>query len=146
MRLFASFHKVLLSLKNADFIGLFLVRLYLSYVFWQAGMGKMNNLSRFSEWLATLNIPFSEIMTWIVIITEAGGAFLLLIGLFVRWVTIPMLFIMFTAVFTVHFNNGWSQENNGIEMAATYSLFLFILLLSGPGRYLSLDYWVKSEK
>ena len=85
-------------------------------------------------------------MTWIVIITEAGGAFLLLIGLFVRWVTIPMLFIMFTAVFTVHFNNGWSQENNGIEMAATYSLLLFILLLSGPGRYLSLDYWVKSEK
>ncbi len=33
--------------------------------------------------------------------------------------------------------------NNGIEFAATYLVMLLALLAYGPGRYLSLDYWIK---
>ena len=33
--------------------------------------------------------------------------------------------------------------NNGIEFAATYLLMLFVLLLMGPGRFFSVDYWVE---
>ncbi|UTF61149.1 DoxX family protein [Gilvimarinus sp. DA14] len=32
--------------------------------------------------------------------------------------------------------------NNGIEFAATYLVMLLALLVWGPGRYLSLDYWI----
>ena len=85
-------------------------------------------------------------MTWMVIITEAGGAAFILVGLFVRWASIPLLITMFFAGYLVHLDNGWSYENNGIEFAAIYSLMLLILLFSGGGRYLSLDYWVSSKK
>lgn len=32
--------------------------------------------------------------------------------------------------------------NNGIEFAATYFILLLSLFFTGPGRYLSLDYWI----
>ena len=49
---------------------------------------------------------------------------------------------MTNAIFLVHWENGWAQESNGIEMAVTYSIMLLILLFSGGGRYFSLDYWI----
>ena len=90
----------------------------------------------------SLGLPFPEIFSWLVIATEAGGAWLLLIGLFVRWITIPLLIVMTIASLLVHWENGWAQESNGIEMAVTYSIMLLILLFSGGGRYFSLDYWI----
>ena len=35
--------------------------------------------------------------------------------------------------------------NNGIEFAATYFIMLLALFFTGPGRYLSVDYWVKKR-
>ena len=146
MKIIRSLHKFLESLQNLDFIGLFLIRLYLFNVMWFAGIGKIESIDKFSGWLGTLGVPFPEIMTWMVILTEAGGAALLLMGLFVRWVTVPMIITMFFAGYLVHIDNGWSHENNGIEFAAIYALMLLILLLSGGGKYLSFDYWVSSKK
>ena len=146
MRMLFSFHKILESLKSLEFISFFLIRLYLAYIFWNAGTGKLADVDKFSGWLGSLNIPFPEIMGWIVIGCEVGGSILLLVGLFVRWVTLPLLLILGTAVFTIHWDNGWSHENNGVELAATYSILLLVLLLSGGGKYLSLDYWVSLKK
>ena len=53
---------------------------------------------------------------------------------------------MSLAIFLVHWENGWAQESNGIEMAVTYSLMLLILFLSGAGKFLSLDYWISDKK
>ena len=146
MKIIRSIHTFLNSLQNLDFLGLFLIRIYLFNVLWYAGIGKIANIDKFSAWLGTLGVPFPEIMTWMVIITEAGGAAFILVGLFVRWASIPLLITMFFAGYLVHLDNGWSYENNGIEFAAIYSLMLLILLFSGGGRYLSLDYWVSSKK
>jgi uncharacterized membrane protein YphA (DoxX/SURF4 family) len=146
MKIIRSIHAFLNSLQNLDFLGLFLIRIYLFNVLWYAGTGKIANIDKFSAWLGTLGVPFPEIMTWMVIITEAGGAAFILVGLFVRWASIPLLITMFFAGYLVHLDNGWSYENNGIEFAAIYSLMLLILLFSGGGRYLSLDYWVSSKK
>ena len=52
---------------------------------------------------------------------------------------------MVVAVFLVHWENGWAQESNGIEMAITYSSMLVILLFSGGGKFLSLDYWISKK-
>lgn len=35
--------------------------------------------------------------------------------------------------------------NNGIEFAATYFIMLLVLLFSGGGRYVSLDYWLARQ-
>ena len=49
-----------------------------------------------------------------------------------------------------HGNYGWLTEkggivvlNNGIEFGATYFVMLLVLLFHGPGRYVSMDYWIQ---
>ena len=134
------------SLNGLSFVVLFLIRIYLFFVLWYAGIGKIETIDKFSGYLGTLGVPFPEIISWMVIIFEAGGAALLLIGLFVRWASVPLLVIMFFAGYLVHYDNGWPHEANGIEFAATYSLMLLLLVCLGGGKYLSLDYWVSVKK
>ena len=139
-------HNFLENLQTLDFVGLFLLRVYLFFVLWYAGIGKVDSIDKFSGYLGTLGVPFPEIVSWLVIIFEAGGAVLLLIGLFVRWASVSLMVIMFFAGYLVHYDNGWPHESNGIEFAATYGLMLFLLACLGSGKYLSLDYWVSSKK
>ena len=139
-------HNFLENLETLDFVGLFLLRVYLFFVLWYAGIGKVDTIDKFSGYLGTLGVPFPEIVSWLVIIIEAGGAVLLLIGLFVRWASVSLMVIMFFAGYLVHYDNGWPHEANGIEFAATYGLMLFLLACMGSGKYLSLDYWVSSKK
>ena len=146
MKFLMRIHNILKGFEALEFLPLFLIRLYLFYVLWFAGMNKIDSFDKFSGYLGTLGVPFPDIFTWLVIITEAGGAALILIGLFVRWSSIPLLVVMFFAGYLVHWQNGWPHEANGIEFAAIYSLMLLTLLCFGGGKYLSLDYWVSSNK
>ena len=146
MRFLMRMHNTLKGFEALEFLPLFLIRLYLFYVLWFAGINKIDSFDKFSGYLGTLEVPFPDIFTWLVIITEAGGAALILIGLFVRWSSIPLLVVMFFAGYLVHWQNGWPHEANGIEFAAIYSLMLLTLLCFGGGKYLSLDYWVSSNK
>ena len=146
MKFLSRIHNTLKGFEALDFLLLFLIRLYLFYVLWFAGINKIESFNKFSGYLGTLGVPFPDIFTWLVIITEAGGAALILIGLFVRWSSIPLLVVMFFAGYLVHWQNGWPHEANGIEFAAIYSLMLLTLLCFGGGKYLSLDYWVSSNK
>jgi len=145
MKFILAFHKALERLKDLDFIGILLLRLYLFQVFWFTGTGKIEDFNKFSDWLGNLGFPFPESLTWLVIATEVGGASLLLVGLFVRWACVPMLVMMGIIIFIVHWENGWAQESNGIEMAVTYSIMLLVLLFSGGGRFFSLDYWISKK-
>lgn len=56
---------------------------------------------------------------------------------------------MAISILREHGNYGWLTGrgsitilNNGIEFAATYLVMLISLLLTGGGRYTSLDYWI----
>ena len=127
-------HSFLENLQRIDFVGLFLLRIYLFFVLWYAGIGKVDTVDKFSGYLGTLEVPFPEIVSWLVIIFEAGGAVLLLIGLFVRWASVSLIVIMFFAGYLDHYDNGWPHEANGIEFAATYALMLFLLVCLGGGK------------
>ena len=146
MNFISNLHSYLKGFEKIEFVPLLLTRLYLFYVLWFAGINKLDSFDKFSGYLGTLGVPLPDIFTWLVIITEAGGGALLLIGLLVRWASIPLLVVMFFAGYLVHYQNGWPHEANGIEFAAIYSLMLLILLCFGGGKYLSLDYWVSSNK
>ena len=146
MKLILNIHNTLKNFEALSFVPLTLIRVYLFFVFWYAGTGKIDNFDKFSGYLGTLGVPLPDILSWMVILTEAGGAALLLVGLFVRWMSIPLLVVMFFAGYLVHYQNGWAHEANGIEFAAIYSLMILTLLCFGGGKYLSLDYWVSSKK
>ena len=146
MKIILNIHNLLKNFEALSFVPLTLMRVYLFFVFWYAGTGKIDNFDKFSGYLGTLGVPLPDILSWMVILTEAGGAALLLVGLFVRWMSIPLLIVMFFAGYLVHYENGWAHEANGIEFAAIYSLMILTLLCFGGGKYLSLDYWVSSKK
>lgn len=146
MKIILNIHNLLKNFEALSFVPLTLIRVYLFFVFWYAGTGKIDNFDKFSGYLGTLGVPLPDILSWMVILTEAGGASLLLVGLFVRWMSVPLLIVMFFAGYLVHYQNGWAHEANGIEFAAIYSLMILTLLCFGGGKYLSLDYWVSSKK
>ena len=146
MKIILHIHNLLKNFEALSFVPLTLIRVYLFFVFWYAGTGKIDNFDKFSGYLGTLGVPLPDILSWMVILTEAGGAALLLVGLFVRWMSVPLLIVMFFAGYLVHYQNGWAHEANGIEFAAIYSLMILTLLCFGGGKYLSLDYWVSSKK
>ena len=146
MKIILNIHNLLKNFETLSFVPLTLIRVYLFFVFWYAGTGKIDNFDKFSGYLGTLGVPLPDILSWMVILTEAGGAALLLVGLFVRWLSVPLLIVMFFAGYLVHYQNGWAHEANGIEFAAIYSLMILTLLCFGGGKYLSLDYWVSSKK
>ena len=146
MKLILNIHNTLKNFEALSFVPLTLIRVYLFFVFWYAGTGKIDNFDKFSGYLGTLGLPIPDILSWMIILIEAGGAALLLVGLFVRWMSVPLLIVMIFAGYLVHYQNGWAHEANGIEFAATYSLMILTLLCFGGGKFLSLDYWVSSKK
>lgn len=146
MSLLKNIHNILNNFEKLDFVPLLLLRIYLFFVLWYAGLGKIDTFDKFSGYLGALGVPLPDIFTWLVIIVETGGSALLLVGLFVRWVSVPLLIVMFFAGYLVHYQNGWAYEANGIEFAAIYSLMILTLLSFGGGKYFSLDYWVSSKK
>ena len=145
MKIILTFHDLLKRFEKVEFLPLVLIRTYLFFVLWFAGVGKIDTFDKFSGYLGTLGVPLPDIFTWLVIVTETGGGALILIGLFVRWACVPLLVVMFFAGYLVHYQNGWPHEANGIEFAAIYSLMLLTLLCFGGGNYLSLDYWVSRK-
>lgn len=202
----ARFHSRLFARTLLPLDGLppLLLRLYLFPVFWDAGTHKLNwatgeGLGRLGvnpsviEWFGNpdwgLGLPFPTLLAALAAYTEFFGAMLLLLGLGVRWISLPLMITMLVAMITVHWQNGWlaiasgdgfwasertmaAQEklarardllqehgnydwltetgnfvvlNNGIEFAATYFLMLLVLLFTGGGRYVSVDYWLARQ-
>jgi len=97
--------------KAVDFLGPLALRLYLVPIFWMAGTKKLDNMDSTIEWFGNsewgLGLPFPELMAWLATMTEITGAILLLVGLAVRWISIPLMVTMLVAMFTVHWQNGW---------------------------------------
>jgi uncharacterized membrane protein YphA (DoxX/SURF4 family) len=125
MSLFISVYKNFLNkLPHLDGIPALLLRLYLAPVFIMAGFSKTQlldpDVSGFASFMADPNIiawfgnsewglglPFPALLANLVILAEFLGGWLLLVGLFTRLISIPLMFTMVIAATTVHAENGW---------------------------------------
>ncbi|QYJ76787.1 DoxX family protein [Shewanella sp. FJAT-52076] len=87
------------------------LRLYLAPVLMQAGYNKLSHFDDTAAWFGNpdwgLGLPFPELMTALAAGTEFFGAILLILGLFTRLISIPLMITMLVAAFTVHWQNGW---------------------------------------
>ena len=87
------------------------LRIYLVPIFWMAGTHKLNHFQDTVEWFGNtdwgLGLPFPWLMAFLATTTEIVGAILLALGLLTRWISIPLIFTMLVAIFSVHIDNGW---------------------------------------
>ena len=109
--------------RQVDFLGPFLLRLYLVPIFWMAGTQKYNSFSDTAEWFGNadwgLGLPFPTLMAFLATSTEIIGAIMLLVGFGVRWVSIPLMITMIVAMATSHWANGWLAISTGSGIFAT---------------------------
>ncbi|KGM06148.1 hypothetical protein LP43_2021 [Methylophaga thiooxydans] len=113
----------------ADFLAPLLLRLYLAPVFWVAANNKWNpfdadsSLENTVNWFANpdwgLGLPFPEVMAYMAWGAEYFGAIALLLGLAVRWVSIPLMVTMIVAAATVHWHNGWQAIHDKMSPFAS---------------------------
>jgi putative oxidoreductase len=97
------------------------------------GWAKLSNFSNMSE---TFPDPIglgSNVALSLIIFAEFGCSLLLLVGLFTRWATIPLMIGMSVAVFVAHANDPFSVK----ELPVLYLLMYVVILIAGPGRYSS---------
>lgn len=87
------------------------LRLYLAPIFWMAGMNKLNAFDDTVDWFGNpdwgLGLPFPWLMAFLATATELLGAIFLVLGLFTRLISIPLVITMLVAIVSVHWHNGW---------------------------------------
>jgi len=111
MGIFCRLQAMLNSFRALDFLAPLAMRLYLAPVFLMAGLNKHNSLEDTAAWFGNpdwgLGLPAPELMAYLATYTELLGGVMLIIGLGVRWVSIPLMVTMLVAAFAVHWENGW---------------------------------------
>ena len=117
---------------------LLLLRLVLAYGFYNPAIMKWKNINGIAEWFNSMNYPLPTLNAYLAAATEAAGVILLLLGFATRLISIPLMFTMLVAIFTVHIGNGFEAGDNGFEIPLYYLLMLFVLFIAGPGK-ISLD-------
>lgn len=109
--------------RAADFLAPLALRLYLAPVFWMAGMQKLNHFADTAEWFGNsewgLGLPFPQLMAALATGTELGGALALLLGVGLRYVSLPLMVTMLVAIFSVHAKNGWLTIAEGMGFFAS---------------------------
>jgi len=151
--------------KSAGLLGL---RLILAYTFFAPAMLKWKDISSVIEWFTYMGIPFPTLNAYMAAGTEMAGVILLTLGLLTRFISIPLIIIMFVAIATVHGQNGFAfvneavsfsdayvngtlvngtliQLQNGYELVLYYILMLFVLVGNGAGKF-SVDRLLFGEK
>ncbi|NLR63368.1 DoxX family protein [Chitinophaga varians] len=131
MRAYAAYARRLSALRD---IPLLLLRLVLAYGYYHPARLKWQDIHGIGDWFGQLHIPAPYVSAYVVAITESAGVVLLTLGLWVRYITLPLMFSMVVAIITVHWANGFEAGDNGFEIPLYYILMLFTLLVYGSGR------------
>lgn len=98
-------------LRAFDFLPPLALRLYLAPVFLATGLNKAMHFEDTVAWFGNpewgLGLPAPWLDAFMATATELVGAVLLLLGLGVRFVSIPLMVVMVVAALSVHLPNGW---------------------------------------
>lgn len=110
------------------------MRIILAIGFWTPGMKKFEDINAIGEWFKSMDYPLPMFNAYMAAGTEVVGAVLLFFGFASRLISIPLMVIMFVAIFTVHFANGFEASNNGYEIPLYYLIMLFTITIYGGGK------------
>lgn len=125
-------------------LSLFVLRAILAYGFYEPAKTKWQDIRSVADWFDGMGYPLPLIQAYLVAGFEVLGVLLLALGLFTRFISIPLMIIMLVAIKTVHWENGFAAVNNGYEIPLYYLIMLFVLFAHGAGKY-SVDNFLLSK-
>lgn len=131
-------------LESLRWLPLLLFRLILAHGFLMPALEKLKNFSSVVQWFASLQIPFPYFSAVLSTTVELTGVVFLFFGFLTRLISIPLMFLMCVAIFTVHWANGFSAAANGFEIPFYFFLMLLALFVFGPGG-ISIDARIKKR-
>ncbi len=131
--------------KQLDWFAPLLGRVTVGVLFISTGWGKVHNLAKVAAFFAELHIPAPAIQATFVSYVELIGGALVLVGLFARWASLPLIGSMAVAILTAK-----ADEVHGLPdlfglVEWTYLVLFAWIALAGPGRA-SLDHLVFTRK
>jgi putative oxidoreductase len=117
-------------------IGLGLLRIVTGIVFAAHGYQKWftNGIPGTTGFFTSLGIPMPGIMAILVATLELGGGIALALGIFTRWITIPLAIDMAMAIIMVHAKNGFFVPK-GVEFVTMLMTSAIALSIGGPGAF-----------
>ena len=134
------------------------LRLIIGIGFIAHGWAKLSRgPSGFAKLLTQIGAPLPDATAWVSTFVELLGGLAILVGAFVKVVSVPLIVMMLVAMFTVHLKYGFSSINTigltpngpqfgppGYEVNLLYIAGLLALILGGAGA-LSVDH-IRSRK
>ena len=86
------------------------LRLIVGFGFVQHGYAKLaRGPEDFIGVLHAMGLPSSFLLSWLTIVVELAGGPMILAGALIPLATLPMMIVLFVAIFTVHLPNGFSS-------------------------------------
>jgi putative oxidoreductase len=116
-------------------LGLLVLRVVVGVSLAMHGYSKLHEpvKSQFFDLVKSMGAPFAsapQAFAWAAIAAELGGGILLALGLLSRVAAFFIMCTMLTAVFKMH----WGQGYPAMEPAAVYAAVAVAFLLGNPGR------------
>ncbi len=147
MSLSVTIYRGIISVGNALHSPLLLaIRLIWGWLFFETGLGKVQNIAPIISYFQTLGLPFPDITAHFVGWLELIGGIFLFFGFASRLICIPLMCSMSVAFITAHrivvemfFSD---TESFVMQDTFTYLFAAILIFVFGPG-YISLDALIK---
>lgn len=121
------------------------LRVALGAIFAWHGYDKIftTGLPAVAEFLASVGIPFSGFLVYVLAYGELFFGTLLILGLFTHWAAKFAGVVAIVAFFMVHLKNGFAIGNGGYEFIMLIFASAASLIITGAGKYSLDEMWWK---
>jgi putative oxidoreductase len=126
----------LFSAKNLPVLGMTIIRVFTGYYIYRYGL-ELFNIDGLLDFLKKENIPFPVFTGYAAKIIEFVGGICIIIGLFTRWVTPPLMVVMYGVIYTTAHGSIFEGE-----FPFLFMLLFGVFFIYGAGKW-SVDYWLQ---
>ncbi|WP_022692219.1 HvfX family Cu-binding RiPP maturation protein [Sphingomonas oryzagri] len=142
MKVLRFFDAAFRHIQTFDFVPLLAIRLYLIPIFYEGAHAKLTGFPALVQWFGApaaqggLHLPAPLLMATLATATETAGCICLLLGLFTRLISIPLMVTMTVAGLSVHWSHGWAAiAGKTAESTLRFQGFMEWLAQNFPGRF-----------
>lgn len=112
------------------------LRLAVGLVFLYHGvLTVMNGIDGFTLYVRALGIPYSPIISYLVVSSEFFGGLMLIFGFYARWATLPLIATMIVSILKVTGKHGFNVFDKGYEYNLVLIACLVAILIQGSGKW-----------